>query len=262
LGKGKFVENWHYVYDGPISDTQYVVEATIDFTVVLPAVMSTIFLFNRFFEAYGINFEGRSLLLRQMSPYFLAVVGFIGLVLIVLFPKIAFPLVWIAPIFLLESVPRAFNCPSLFKRLESGNYTLAVSISAATLFNGIIWEIWNYYSSPKWVYTIPYVGFLKIFEMPLLGYLGYPFFGMIVYNFVLLLFACIRGVYRAKQIENWRGISNPCRNILECLPDHGATKEVRIVNRYYAAGDSIAIRYFVTAGASPHGLICPPKGKA
>lgn len=128
-------------------------------------------------------------------------IGSIGLGLVVLFPTFAFPLVWIAPIFLLESISSAFGYPSLFKKIQTGNYTLIASISASTLFNGITWEFWNYYSSPKWVYTIPYVGFLKVFEMPILGYLGYPFFGMIVYNFVLLLYAFIRGVEMAKGIE-------------------------------------------------------------
>jgi len=55
------------------------------------------------------------------------------------------------------------------------------------LFTGLWWEIWNYYSLPKWVYTIPYVGFWKIFEMPLLGYLGYPFFGLIVFTYAGLI---------------------------------------------------------------------------
>jgi hypothetical protein len=36
--------------------------------------------------------------------------------------------------------------------------------------------------------------------MPILGYLGYPFFGIIVYNFVLLLYAFIRGVDMAEEI--------------------------------------------------------------
>jgi hypothetical protein len=36
--------------------------------------------------------------------------------------------------------------------------------------------MWNFYSWPKWYYTVPYVGWAKVFEMPLLGYLGYiPF---------------------------------------------------------------------------------------
>jgi hypothetical protein len=36
--------------------------------------------------------------------------------------------------------------------------------------------MWNFYSYPKWVYRVPFVNFWHIFEMPLLGYLGYlPF---------------------------------------------------------------------------------------
>ena len=46
---------------------------------------------------------------------------------------------------------------------------------------------WNFYSLPKWIYTIPYVGFWKVFEMPILGYLGYPFFGLIVFSYAALI---------------------------------------------------------------------------
>jgi hypothetical protein len=36
--------------------------------------------------------------------------------------------------------------------------------------------MWNFLSYPKWIYHVPFVGFLHVFEMPLLGYLGYiPF---------------------------------------------------------------------------------------
>ena len=31
---------------------------------------------------------------------------------------------------------------------------------------------------PKWIYHVPYVGVAKVFEMPLLGYLGYFPFAM------------------------------------------------------------------------------------
>ncbi|MBV8317398.1 MAG: hypothetical protein JOZ53_20860 [Planctomycetaceae bacterium] len=43
----------------------------------------------------------------------------------------------------------------------------------ACLACGFFWEMWNYYSYPKWVYHVPFVGVLHVFEMPLLGYLGY-----------------------------------------------------------------------------------------
>jgi len=55
------------------------------------------------------------------------------------------------------------------------------------LFTGFWWEMWNYYSLPKWAYTIPYVDFWRIFEMPVLGYLGYPFFGLIVFTYTALI---------------------------------------------------------------------------
>jgi hypothetical protein len=57
-----------------------------------------------------------------------------------------------------------------------------------TLFTGFWWEFWNFYSMPKWIYTIPYVDFWRIFEMPLLGYGGYPFFGLIAYSYGALVF--------------------------------------------------------------------------
>ena len=56
-----------------------------------------------------------------------------------------------------------------------------------TLVTGFFWEMWNYYSLPKWIYTIPYLGFWKIFEMPFLGYLGYPFFGLIVFTYTAVI---------------------------------------------------------------------------
>jgi hypothetical protein len=46
----------------------------------------------------------------------------------------------------------------------------------AGLVCGVLWEFWNFDAFPKWYYTIPFVGFWKVFEMPLLGYIGYgPF---------------------------------------------------------------------------------------
>jgi hypothetical protein len=46
----------------------------------------------------------------------------------------------------------------------------------AGIIIGFFWEFWNFWAIPKWIYHIPFVGFYKIFEMPVLGFLGYfPF---------------------------------------------------------------------------------------
>ena len=53
----------------------------------------------------------------------------------------------------------------------------------------MLWEFWNYWAIGKWIYTvpIPFAG-PKIFEMPLLGFLGFPAFAVEVYslqNFII-----------------------------------------------------------------------------
>ncbi len=103
------------------------------------------------------------------------------------FPQETFPLVWVAPILFLEPVAYVAGLPSLLRVLTDGRYLLPVSVMSATLFTGIWWELWNFYSMPKWIYHIPYVGFWKIFEMPVLGYFGYPFFGIIVFSWAFIV---------------------------------------------------------------------------
>jgi hypothetical protein len=43
------------------------------------------------------------------------------------------------------------------------------------------WEMWNFFSYPKWIYHVPWVSYLYIFEMPLLGYGGYLPFALELY---------------------------------------------------------------------------------
>ena len=42
----------------------------------------------------------------------------------------------------------------------------------------MLWEFWNYWSRAKWHYTVPIMEHVKIFEMPLPGYLGFPAFAL------------------------------------------------------------------------------------
>jgi hypothetical protein len=93
----------------------------------------------------------------------------------------------------MEPLAYSMRFPSLLGELSGGRYLLPFSVTTATLFTGIWWEFWNYYSLPKWIYHIPYVGFWKIFEMPLLGYFGYPFFGLVVFSWAsIVLSMCFK----------------------------------------------------------------------
>jgi len=65
-------------------------------------------------------------------------------------------------------------------------------VALSSLCNGFFWELWNWGSNANpalpatnpnyWIYDIPYVNVIHIFsEMPLLGYMGYMPFGILVW---------------------------------------------------------------------------------
>ena len=178
-----FVRNWHYIFAHPISDLQYNVQASIDFSTVMPAVLSTGYCLHQFLLQHSRFSHCVPVQVRRSHLFLFVLIGLAALCILPVFPNETFPLVWIAPILLLEPLAYIAGTPSFLRLLENGRCRLAVSLMLATLFTGFWWETWNYYSLPKWVYTVPYLGFWKIFDMPLLGYLGYPFFGLIVFTY-------------------------------------------------------------------------------
>ncbi|MCZ0454684.1 hypothetical protein, partial [Escherichia coli] len=71
--------------------------------------------------------------------------------------------------------------------LTRGDWRPVAALMLGALICGFFWEMWNIYSSPKWLYSTPGVEFLYVFEMPLLGYLGYLPFALELYALVHLL---------------------------------------------------------------------------
>jgi hypothetical protein len=51
----------------------------------------------------------------------------------------------------------------------------------------VLWEFFNYWAIAKWTYTVPYFGNVKIFEMPVLGYLGFPPFAVECWVFYIFV---------------------------------------------------------------------------
>jgi hypothetical protein len=180
------VHNWHYVFAYPITALHYDIQASIDFSTVIPAVLSTAVLLYLAMAAHQAPFERRPFRAEEIFVLeFIA--GCICFALLMLFPSETFPLVWIAPLLVLDAIARATHVPNVISVLAArGDHLPIAAVAAATLITGFFWECWNFYASPKWVYTIPYVGFWKVFEMPILGYLGYPFFGLIIFSYTAI----------------------------------------------------------------------------
>jgi hypothetical protein len=191
-GLNDIVDNWHYQFPHPVSSTRYVIEASIDFSTVVPAAMSAAFLAAQMFERLGIN----PAFGIRVTPPGLAISSLLGLLsfsLLGLSPQETFPLVWIAPILIVEPVAYAIGYPSLLRDAQNHGWSVILSVMTGTLFTGFWWELWNYRSLLKWTYTAPHVDFWRLFEMPALGYLGYLFFGVIIFGYAGIMMMLITG---------------------------------------------------------------------
>ena len=91
------------------------------------------------------------------------------------------PLVWIGFALLLEPLNARAGRPSWLADLARGDVSRLLALLGAGAACGVLWEFWNYWAATRWSYTVPYLGDAKVFEMPLLGYLGFPPFALECY---------------------------------------------------------------------------------
>ena len=99
-------------------------------------------------------------------------------------------------IFFLDPVNYWLGGRSLWRDLKEGKPKTLYSLLGSGLVCGWLWEFWNYWAGAKWHYTVPILGHIKIFEMPFLGYLGFPPFAVecfILYEFLKKLFGTRKG---------------------------------------------------------------------
>ena len=66
---------------------------------------------------------------------------------------------------------------SPYDSLKRGDWSPVLLLAYAALVCGCFWEMWNFASSPRWAYAVPYVNRFHLFEMPAVGYAGYLPFG-------------------------------------------------------------------------------------
>lgn len=175
----RFVQNWYYVGTGTLSPLEYVLFATLPFATVLPAVMST--------HEWLATFPRLTVGLERWRPWvprrprLLAMVvlglALTGLAGIGVWPDWLFPMLWVAPVAILATLQALIGRTTIFGDIVRGDWSRLVRLAMAALVCGFFWELWNYHSLARWIYTVPYVNRFKLFEMPLLGYVGYLPFG-------------------------------------------------------------------------------------
>jgi hypothetical protein len=174
--------NWRYAGMLPQWRLRWLGYA-LAFATVLPAILLTA----RVLAACGAwpRAGGRVRHWTSWQPLFF-LVGALCIILPLAQPRYAFPLVWGAFFFLLDPINDLLTGNSLTRRWLAGERRETYCLLTAGLICGIWWEMWNYPATAKWVYTLPVLNFGKIFEMPVLGFLGFLPFALecvVMYNF-------------------------------------------------------------------------------
>lgn len=178
--------NWEYRGRELFSDLLFFTFATFSFSTVMPAVFGTAELMRsfRWIERFA---HGPRISTTRRNALICFLVGCTMLTLLLAWPRYFYAFMWLSLFFLLEPICQWFGRRSILTALSEGDWRTVVALCSGGLLCGFFWELWNFFSFPKWVYHVPFVGFWHVFEMPLLGYLGYLPFSLELYVLVHLL---------------------------------------------------------------------------
>jgi len=179
-------ENWIYLGRENFSDLEYAALSSLSFSTVMPAVFGTAEWVST--QRWVLKFKNGPAYGRTPGEIrVIFILGWLMLTLLLLWPRYCFPFVWMSVCFILDPINFWMGKRSLIGFVKEGDWRPILALWAGGLMCGFFWEMWNYYAYPKWTYQVPFVDFLHIFEMPLLGFLGYLPFSMELFDLYHLI---------------------------------------------------------------------------
>ena len=181
------LQNWHYLGGELFSPFAFWAWATLSFTTVIPAVFGSAELV----ASFGfLEHLGRGPVIRadRRTTWTFFTAGLVMFALMWAWPRLFFPFVWISVYCIMEPLNVWLGNRHLGLWTGKGDWRPVLALWLGVLLTALFWEMWNYFSYPKWIYTVPWGGCCKVFEMPLLGYGGYLPFALelfALYHFVV-----------------------------------------------------------------------------
>ena len=180
------LKNWYYI-NLPRSLVERWLGYAIAYGTVLPGMFET----TELLEALGLlkNSRIKKTVISKGGHSVLILLGALCLASALFVPEYFFPLIWMGFSFLLEPFNYRFGGKSLLRDVEEGSPKKIFLLLIAGLICGFLWEFWNFWARSKWIYTVPFFDRGKGFEMPFLGFLGFPPFALqayVMYNFISL----------------------------------------------------------------------------
>jgi hypothetical protein len=167
------LQNWYYVF-ALRDDLAQLLVSLLAFATVFPACLMHAELAAAFWPAGRGAAARRPRALGRAAIAAIALLGVASVAAPLLWPRWAFPLVWGATLWLPELACRRLGAPSTLAELEAGRPQRLLQLLAGGLLAGLVWELLNFWARCKWIYTVPFFDRLKLFEMPLLGFFGFP----------------------------------------------------------------------------------------
>jgi hypothetical protein len=189
---------WHYTQRVQFSDLEYFLLASISFSTVIPAVFGTSELVGTFKGVQRLG-KGPRIGKSSASIYILFALGLLMFATVLVFPKYSAAFIWMSLYLVLDPINKWLGHRTLVQHTAERDWREVITLWAGCLICGFFWEMWNIYSSPKWYYTVPFVDFWYVFEMPLLGYLGYLPFALELFA----LFHLVMGVLGNSQWQHY-----------------------------------------------------------
>jgi hypothetical protein len=189
------IHNWYYVM-APWSFSLGMFYLMPGFGTVLPGIFETMELVVGLIEklAPGGRIAGCPFNMSLWNVRIQWGIGALMLVLLLVFPEDGFCLAWGFVFFLTEPIcywrrrtEKSQVGRSLLGQLASGDNTRLIALLVSGLICGGLWEAWNITARTKWIYSIPFFDELKLGEMPVLGFFGFPPFALECYAFVNFL---------------------------------------------------------------------------
>jgi hypothetical protein len=187
--------NWYYVMNHPSRAARWV-GGVLAFATVLPGILVTLRLVER--ARWLQTVPVAPLRWSRGKSAGCLLLGVACLCLPLIWPELFFPLTWGSFVFLIEPWNRRHARRSFLRDLESGEAGPFCRTLLAGLACGLLWESWNFWARTRWIYTVPGFEELKLFEMPLLGFFGFPPFA--VECLVVQRFLQAQG----RRLDGWR----------------------------------------------------------
>jgi hypothetical protein len=189
------IHNWYYVL-APWQFPTATVFGALAFATVLPGVFETLELLLGVIERISPDgkIHGPPFIVTRRHLAIQLACGAAMLLLTLALPESCFCMTWGFAFLLADPLcywrwrkEKDHVGRSLLGQIASGDNTRLIALLAAGFITGGLWEMWNLGARGKWIYSVPFFDQLKIGEMPVLGFMGFPPFALECYALVNLL---------------------------------------------------------------------------